>query len=151
MTRIRELIDQVLTAYGHARSFVTDRSSLDPTLDRLPEDLPPDLLEYLDACIPIESYGTRETYSFHNLSDMILNNERAVPGCEMVEHGMLCLAGSNDGSQYAYCVYNGEIYHLDCEDYLEPEETLQDGGSYDSLEDFLLHVVDRTTRGARDA
>ena len=110
MKTIREAIAEICRTDNDTPVFVTDRSTLQPILDQLNADLPQDLIEYLDHCIPTESYG--RMVEFHGYETLIEENRDYVPGGDTIKQDLLCIAKEGDGSQFAYDVRTGKILHI---------------------------------------
>jgi hypothetical protein len=136
MTTIREAIAEICRTDNDTPTFVTDRSTLHPILNQLKADLPADLIEYLDHCIPTKSYG--RMVEFHGCETLIAENRDYVPGGDTIKQDLLCIAKEGDGSQFAYDVLSGKIYHIGEEASDTPQETREDAyESWDSFIEFL--------------
>ena len=141
MTTIREVIADICRTDNDTPIFVSDRTTLQPILDQLNAELPEDLLEYLNYCIPTESYG--RMVEFHGYETLIEENRDCVPGADTIKQDLLCLAKEGDGSQFAYDVLTGKIFHIDEEASETPLETRDDAyRSWDSLIEFLNWYLD---------
>ncbi len=143
MGRTRELIETICVGFGIAPQFEHNIELLAPILSKLTSPLPEDLAEYLEYCIPTEPYGTGCTAYFHDLVSLIKENRDYVPGGDMIELNMLSFAKDTSGNQYAYSVDDGTVYWVVLGDHPTPLATKAAGGSFDSLEDFLLTIIAR--------
>ena len=133
---IRAIINRICEADVSPPGFVEDWSPLQPVLDVLQRDLPKELAEYVETCIPTESYG--RMVEFHSLRTLIEENSDYVPGADTIKQGFLCIAKEGDGSQFAYCCDDRRVYHISEEAGEDAVATRNDAyESRNSLADFL--------------
>lgn len=139
---ISKTIADICRVGNDTPTFVTDRSTLQPILDQLNAEQPADLVEYLDHCIPTRSYG--RMVEFHGYETLIAENRDYVPGGDTIKQDLLCIAKECDGSQFAYDVLSGKIYHIGEEASDTAHETREDAyQSWDSFIEFLeWYLVD---------
>ncbi len=139
-TKLNELISSIAKRHGVSPAFVKPSEELDPILEKLGSPIPDDLRQYLDNSLMRQSLVAGSTV-IHSADWVVLENRDYVPGADMVEHGMLCLAKASDGSQFAYSISDSAIYWIDCEDYLQPEAVKEQGPWRDSLKAFLSELL----------
>jgi hypothetical protein len=133
---IRAIIDQIYSINDVPARFVDGRSALQPILATLNRELPADLVEYLETCIPTENYGG--IVEFHPVDTLIEENRDYVPGADTIRQGFLCIAKEGDGSQFAYCCDDRRVYHINVEAGKDAQGTREKAGeSWNSLEEFL--------------
>ena len=85
--RVRAIIDRICEADVSPPGFVEDWSPLQPVLDTLGRDLPHDLVEYIETCLPTEDYG--RMVEFHSIKTLIEENRDCVPGSDTIKQGIL--------------------------------------------------------------
>ena len=50
---------------------------------------------------------------FHDLDTLIDEHEEYLPGADAIKQGFLCIAKEGDGTQFAYDVHTGKMYHIE--------------------------------------
>lgn len=75
---------------------------------------------------------------FHGYKTLIEENRDYVPGGDTINQDLLCLAKEGDGSQFAYDVQTGKIFHIGQTASETPIETRENAyQAWDTLVEFL--------------
>ena len=134
------MLREKIIAIAGEGEWETDIAALKETLNMLGSSLPPELVEYLQTCVPSSSYEAWKI-NFYDVQDMVEQNRDYEPGCHVCSHGFLCFACEGDGSQYAYCIGTNRVFHLGFDYGENAQETREMAWkSWPSLSTFLDHV-----------
>lgn len=137
--KIKKIIEDINKVDDQNTVFEESSSTLKSKFKIL-ENIPKDLNEYLEFCIPKQPYG--RMVEFHDIYTIIEENTECVPGADTIEQGFFCFAKSGDGTQFAYLTQNKKVYQLNYNAGEDLEETLEETiAEWPSLESFLQNYL----------
>ena len=140
---LRHQVDTIYRERDRSTDFELSTERLIPILKTLGGPIPAELQEYLDTCIPTHSTDTGPV-QFHGIDDLICENSEAVPGMDTIHQRMVCLAKDGGGDQFAFCIDERKVYHIDVEAGVDAAATKRKSyASWATIDAFLEWTIEQ--------